>query len=324
MKVYIYGTGSGAQKCMESLNSEVKVLGFLDSDANKEGTMFCSRQVSHPTNITNENFDYIILASTFVEEIFDFLVSLSFDSTKILPLYRTGALAERALDKQEVLSQFLTMRTKYIVTQRMGFVGNLALENLYHAECDYARYKTFELVSNEIIENGIEGELAEVGVYKGDFSSVINSRFPDKKMYLFDTFEGFDNRDVIFDTDNNYVDDNLNKEYDFTQTSVELVLNKMKYKEQCIVKQGFFPETAVGLEEKFSFVSLDCDLYQPTYAGLEYFYPRLSKGGYIFLHDYNNKTFFGVRKAVQAFEAKYGKVTKIPLSDQGGTLVIIK
>ena len=38
--------------------------------------------------------------------------------------------------------------------------------------------------------------------------------------------------------------------------------------------------------EKFAFVSLDTDLYKPTLAGLEFFWPRMSKGGFIFIHDF--------------------------------------
>jgi len=56
-----------------------------------------------------------------------------------------------------------------------------------------------------------------------------------------------------------------------------------------IIRKGYFPETAKGLEsEMFSFVMLDLDLYKPTLAGLEFFYPRVKAGGYIFAHDYNS------------------------------------
>jgi O-methyltransferase len=59
---------------------------------------------------------------------------------------------------------------------------------------------------------------------------------------------------------------------DFSRTNVELVLHKMKYKENCIIKKGFFPETAKGLEDTFAFVSIDADLYEPIYNGLIYLY----------------------------------------------------
>lgn len=38
--------------------------------------------------------------------------------------------------------------------------------------------------------------VAEGGVFQGDFAKVINQCFPKHKLYLFDTFEGFDERDT--------------------------------------------------------------------------------------------------------------------------------
>ena len=56
----------------------------------------------------------------------------------------------------------------------------------------------------------------------------------------------------------------------------------MAHPDNCIVKQGFFPETATDVEDTFCFVSIDTDLYEPIYQGLKFFYPKLEKGGYIF------------------------------------------
>ena len=46
-----------------------------------------------------------------------------------------------------------------------------------------------------------------------------------------------------------------------------------------ILHPGYFPDTAEKVSnEKFALVNLDADLYQPTKAALEFFYPRLSPG----------------------------------------------
>lgn len=59
----------------------------------------------------------------------------------------------------------------------------------------------------------IEGEMAEAGVRDGAFAKYINKYFPEKKLYLFDTFEGFNNElvkqnmiadDVIFKVNMDY------------------------------------------------------------------------------------------------------------------------
>jgi len=60
---------------------------------------------------------------------------------------------------------------------------------------DYIRLATLELISNQISKKNLSGNVAEVGVYKGKFAKYINQYFPSKKIYLFDTFEGFDEKD---------------------------------------------------------------------------------------------------------------------------------
>ena len=47
--------------------------------------------------------------------------------------------------------------------------------------------------------------------------------------------------------------------------------------------QGLFPVSLTDnhYELKFAFVHIDADLYKPIFDGLEFFYPRLSQGGFI-------------------------------------------
>jgi hypothetical protein len=73
--------------------------------------------------------------------------------------------------------------------------------------------------------------------------------------------------------------------------------------------------------DSFAFVSLDCDLYEPIRAGLDFFYPRLPCGGYIFVHDYSSGFWPGVRKAVDEFTAQAG-ITGVLLSDVSGSIVL--
>lgn len=184
---------------------------------------------------------------------------------------------------------------------------------------DYIRLSTLELIAHEINSAGISGAVAELGVYKGKFARYINQYFPDRELYLFDTFTGFNKRDIESELQEKYSTGNQ----DFTNTSVQKVLAIMPHPEKCIIKQGFFPDTAKGFEEHFVFVSIDADLYDPIYKGLDYFYPRLKKGGYIFVHDYNNDGYKGARKAVQNFCAA-NELNKLPLPDSCGTAILLK
>jgi len=184
---------------------------------------------------------------------------------------------------------------------------------------DHIRLATLELVAAEINARQLTGAVAELGVYKGKFARYINQYFPSRKLYLFDTFEGFDTKDIKSELQHNF----STGEQDFSNTSVEKVLAIMPHPEQCVVKKGFFPETAQGLTEAFVFVSLDTDLYDPIYNGLNYFYPLLKKGGYIFVHDYNNDAYKGAKQAVLKF-CEENNVTAVPVPDACGTAIIAK
>jgi O-methyltransferase len=184
---------------------------------------------------------------------------------------------------------------------------------------NYIRISNFELVVNELYENNIGGNVAEVGVYKGEFAKYINIAFPNKTLYLFDTFAGFNEADIDVEKNNNFSQGNQ----DFSDTSVNMVIRKMKFPEKCVIKKGYFPDSLDGLEDSFCFVSLDPDLYKPILDGLEYFYPRLVKGGYIFVHDYNNSLYPGAKQAVREFCNK-NNIPYFPLTDSWGTVIIAK
>ena len=66
------------------------------------------------------------------------------------------------------------------------------------------------------------------------------------------------------------------------------------------------------------------DFEQSIYDALQYFYPRLIGGGYMFVHDYSSDL-RGVEKAVDRFEIEQGQyISKVPLCDKSGTIVITK
>ena len=184
---------------------------------------------------------------------------------------------------------------------------------------DYVRYSALGLCYEEILARNIQGSVAELGVFQGNFAKRLNYLFFDKKLYLFDTFEGFDKRDIEAEKAGGY----SNGSQDFSNTSVETVLGKMPNPQNCIIKKGFFPDTAVGLADNFCFVSIDADLYEPILEGLRFFYPKLNKGGYIFIHDFNNDQYKGARQAVLQYCTETN-IGFIPIPDVGGTAILTK
>lgn len=53
--------------------------------------------------------------------------------------------------------------------------------------------------SEFVYENKMIGSVAECGVFRGDFSRYINEFFPDRTLYLFDSFRGFRSGDIDVD-----------------------------------------------------------------------------------------------------------------------------
>ncbi len=113
--------------------------------------------------------------------------------------------------------------------------GKMRDSDVVVASC--ARRIFLKRMAQEIERMKLGGQCAEAGFFQGDFACQINQCFPDRKLYLFDTFTGFDERDLA--VEKGYDQDPARGEY-FKQTSVELVLSKMRYPGNVIVKQGHF------------------------------------------------------------------------------------
>src|SRR3974377_2228292 len=165
----------------------------------------------------------------------------------------------------------------------------------------------------QILDDGIIGDMAELGVYRGNSAALLAhyAREYKRTVFLFDTFEGFDTRDLT--------GADKSKEIEFSDTSLTAVRDLVGLESVKFV-QGRFPKS-IPLDlyaTKFCLVHIDCDLYQPTKAALEFFYPRLSPGGLIIMHDYNNPYWGGIKLAVDEYCREIPE-RPIVLGDKSGT-----
>ncbi|MCL2222920.1 MAG: TylF/MycF family methyltransferase [Oscillospiraceae bacterium] len=198
---------------------------------------------------------------------------------------------------------------------------------------DFVRVSTLELLADQVIEKSIPGSLAEAGVASGHFAVLINEMFPTRKLYLFDTFEGHDDRDIKHSVQSGVINNDTERFFEkdkvsYSMNTPEAILERMPFRDMCVIKKGYFPESALDLDdgETFSLVSLDMNLYSPTYEGLKFFYPRMSRGGYILIHDYNcyvNNHCGGIKIAVDRYCTE-NSITPVPVSDLYGSAIIVK
>lgn len=191
-----------------------------------------------------------------------------------------------------------------------------SLERFYR---DKVRFYNFWMQVERLKTDQVPGAFAEVGVYKGETARFIHRMDSTRKFYLFDTFSGFSEYDLKFESPEN----ESVKAVDFSDTSLEDVLKLVGGNSNVQAVAGYFPESTYGLpDQTFALVHLDADLYQPTLEGLRYFYPRLSKGGVIIIHDYNHN-WEGVQRAVNEFAMTIPERVS-ELTDWQGSVMIIK
>lgn len=173
-----------------------------------------------------------------------------------------------------------------------------------------AREKFVESLAILFENKKILGSVAEGGVFQGEFSAILNKVFSTRKLYLFDTFEGFYRKDIEQEKEFS-----LAKEGDYSITSIEEVQKKLSNPEYVVVKKGYFPDTAEDVDDKFCFVNLDFDLFLPTKNGLEWFEKRMVAEGIILVHDYFSSQYLGVKKAVDDFVKIRNNLQLMPIGD---------
>jgi hypothetical protein len=190
--------------------------------------------------------------------------------------------------------------------------------NVVNNAGDLPRLYALILNIKQILDEDVVGDIAELGVYRGNSASILAhyARIYHRRVYLFDTFEGFDERD--------FIGGDRRREILYADTSLDLVRGLVGDKDITFVR-GRFPQSIPPdvFASRFCLVHIDCDLYQPTKAALEFFYPRLSSGGLVVVHDYANPTYRGIKRAVDEYCRGIAERPVI-FGDKSGTAMIRK
>jgi O-methyltransferase len=143
--------------------------------------------------------------------------------------------------------------------------------------------------------NAKEGEMAEIGVYKGGTARLISkvAAKTAKTVHIFDTFSGMPPTDITKDRV---------KEGDFSDTSLDRVKTYLADCSNVRFYQGRFPDTSAPIIDlPFCFVHIDVDIYESVMECCKFFHPRLVKGGILLFDDYGHLTCPGVKMAVDEF-----------------------
>ena len=157
------------------------------------------------------------------------------------------------------------------------------------------------------------GVIAELGVFKADFSKQIYETCTPKKLVLIDIWKG----DKIYsgDADGNFPDNK--KEYytgsQLHQITIDTVRN---FNCEVVVLKEKTEVLATFPDNHFDFIYIDADhSYQGSLFDLELSFKKVKPDGFIMGHDYDqnmektkNIYNFGVKKAVNKFCNDYKQV----------------
>jgi hypothetical protein len=183
---------------------------------------------------------------------------------------------------------------------------------------DMARFYALYQNVTHVLDENVPGDIVELGVYKGNSAAILSAlgRERGRRTYLFDTFAGFDARDLH--------GPDAGRAVQFGDTALETVQELVGTRMVTYVK-GHFPESTaqIALPAEIAVAHIDCDLYEPMKAGLEHFYPRVAGGGVLILHDYSSGQWPGATRAIDEFFA-YLPERPVLLPDKSGTAIVRK
>lgn len=152
--------------------------------------------------------------------------------------------------------------------------------------------------------NELPGDLAECGCYVGTSAFFIAQASTHGTLYLFDSFQGLSDPDAA---DREIATDVMPWSAGDLSTSETTLRHNLSRYDSIKVLPGWIPERFNEVAgHQFRVVHIDVDLYQPTKDSLEFFYPRLVKGGVIVMDDYGFQTCPGATRAAQELVSSYG------------------
>jgi hypothetical protein len=186
-----------------------------------------------------------------------------------------------------------------------------------------ARFLTHYELFKKVVD--LPGVIIDLGVFQGASSftwaklcEIFCPTDVKKVVYAFDTFEGFP--DITKEDGESDISQDVRSGGYFGGQSIERDLqlaqqamnqdkhiyhiDRIKFIKGDVVNTipDFVTNQGNGL--KIALLNMDVDLYLPTKTALEYFVPRMVKGGIIILDEYAVDTFGGETKAVDEYFAK--------------------
>jgi len=156
-----------------------------------------------------------------------------------------------------------------------------------------------------VLDTGVEGDIVELGCFEGTsalfFGRLLKGIHSDKKMWLYDSFEGLPEKSS---EDDSAMGAQF-KQGELKASKAVLAKNFVKagLKIPEIKRAWFYELDPIDLPEAISFAFLDGDFYESILDSLKLVWPKMTHGSTLIIDDYQNTALPGAAQAVNEFFA---------------------
>ena len=174
--------------------------------------------------------------------------------------------------------------------------GRRAFLALMQIECEYVT----QLLA-EIRDNNVKGDIAEFGIFEGGWINILwqatEQLGMSRRVYGFDSFEGLSDPHPQHDQP-------FWKKGQYACSLQQVAANvQLAARPRIKLVKGFFDTSLRGADaqvaEKFAYVRIDCDIYEPALDCLRYLAPRLADGAILVFDDWPHVRGFGEQRAFE-------------------------
>ena len=262
---------------------------------------------------------------------------------------RCARLLARENDRLRAECEHLRAMTSYqsVMAHQIVMAGFRDLDPEF--EAIYAAVKTFTMTSIErlyalykaveyVAKSRVPGDLLECGAWRGGSMMLVAHTLKalgdrQRRIYLFDTFEGHPKPDAEFDVDlwgNPAIADwrkyrRSDETSGWAYVSIDEVRANMVSTgypmDNVVLVKGMVERTAAtSTPERLALLRLDTDWYESTRVALDVMYPRLSDNGVLIADDYGH--YLGQRKALDEYFEQAATFPLLTRIDYGCRLAI--
>jgi predicted O-methyltransferase YrrM len=168
-----------------------------------------------------------------------------------------------------------------------------------------------------VLQQRQSGDVIECGIFRGVTSvlmaKLLDIRGSDKKLFLFDSFQGLPEPDRRVDASLRFQKGG----WTATRAEVEALLANYKVLQRCVIFEGWFSATLPQLrdDQQFCFAYIDADLYASTRDCLIQLWKRMPQNSVAVFDDYHHPS-GGVRKALDEWVRESGELIHVGPASQ--------